>query len=158
MKMKLLIIGLSIFLILVLVIVIVMTKLNKKEISNLKSLRLTYSTGYHMNAFVIYEIELRDGKYIASVKPTDLSEEEAKEYELSKDTIKEIERVLNKYNVTSWDGFSKSDRYVLDGDSFSFSVKYGEDKSISASGYMMWPNNYRDVRSYLDTVIGNLYE
>ena len=111
-----------------------------------------------MYAYTIYDLDYKDGKYIVNIKPTDIPDEEAKEYEISEETVKQIEKKLMEYDVTKWDGFKKSNQYVLDGDSFSFNMKYEEDKSINASGYMMWPDNYREVRSYLDEVLGSLYK
>ncbi|MBP5242600.1 MAG: hypothetical protein J6Z36_02795, partial [Clostridia bacterium] len=39
--------------------------------------------------------------------------------------------VLNKYNVYSWDGFDKTNKNVLDGNSFSFSVNMNNGDDIS---------------------------
>jgi len=40
--------------------------------------------------------------------------------------------------------FDKVDKDVLDGNSFSLSINFGEDKSISAHGYMKYPSGYRE--------------
>lgn len=154
------IISIIIVLILVLIpiLIFVLPLLKEKKIENINHLRFSYSTGYHMNAYVIYEIDLVDGKYIAKIKPTDIEEEKTKEIEISKEKVKELEKELNKYHVSRWDGFNKSDKNVLDGDSFSISIRMNNDNNISASGYMMWPNNYREVKNYLDTTLGSLYE
>ena len=111
-----------------------------------------------MNASVSYEINLIDGKYMLKVKPTDISEEETQEFELSKDKIQEIINKLNEYHVSRWNGFNKSDKYVLDGNSFSLNIRMKNNNTIEASGYMMWPNNYYEVKTYLDTTLGSLYE
>ena len=122
-----------------------------REIKDIKSLHYSYSVGYAMYANYIYEIKCND-KCIIKIKPNGYSEEEAKEYEVSEDKIKEIINVLNKYEVSKWDGYSKSDPNVLDGDSFSFSLYEKDGKSISASGYMMWPEHYRDVKNELKEI------
>lgn len=159
MKTKAIIIGIIILLVIYISVVIFLSFFKKEsKIEKLQSLRFTYSTGYHINAYVIYEINLIDGKYIASIKPTDLDDEEKKEYELSKDEVKEIINKLNEYNVINWNGFRKTNKNVLDGNSFSLYIKYSGDESISASGYMMWPKNYREVCSYLDEKLGGLYK
>ena len=81
-----------------------------------------------------------------------------KEYELSKEEVNTVIKKLNEYKIISWNGFRKTDKYVLDGNSFSMYIIYDGDKTISASGYMMWPNNYRNVRDYLDEKLGGLYK
>ena len=152
----LIICGIVLFIGLLFVLAILLLPKDKK-IENITHLRFTYTTGYHMNASVSYEMDLNDDKYIVKVKPTDIPEEETKEYEISKDKVKEIENKLNEYKVSRWNNFHKSDKYVLDGDSFSMNIRFN-DQDISASGYMMWPTNYREVRSYLDTTLGSLYK
>ena len=154
-----LIIGIIVLVLLfvLLTVLLLIPKIKDKKIENITHLRFTYTTGYHMNASVSYEIDLKDNKYIATIKPTDIPEEETKEYEISKDKVKEIENKLNEYKVSRWNNFRKSDKYVLDGDSFSMNIN-SNDLDISASGYMMWPNNYREVKSYLDTTLGSLYK
>ena len=148
----------GVLLLLILSILLIVLLLSKeKKIENIKHLRFTYTTGYHMNASVSYEIDLIDNKYILKVKPTDIPEEETKEFTLSKEDIKEIENKLNEYHVSRWNNFHKNNKYVLDGDSFSMSIK-SDDNDISASGYMEWPRNYREVRSYLDNKLGSLYK
>lgn len=152
------IIGVLLLIVIALVIVLLLLpKLKEKKIENITHLRFSYSTGYHKNAYAFYEIDLKDNKYILKVKPSDISEEDTKEIELTKEKVKEIENKLNEYHVSRWNGFSKSDKNVLDGDSFSMSIK-SSDQDISANGYMMWPNNYREVRNYLDTELGSLYK
>lgn len=143
---------------LIIVLIVLLPHLHEKKIEKISHLRFSYSTGYHINANVFYEIDLIDGKYILKVKPTDISEEETQEFELSKDKIQEIINKLNEYHVSRWNGFHKSDRNVLDGDSFSLNIRINQDESIEASGYMMWPNNYREVKTYLDTTLGSLYK
>lgn len=150
--------SLIILFFIVLVLLLLLPKLNEKKIENINHLRFTYTTGYHMNASVSYEIDLVDGKYIVKVKPTDVPEEDTQEFELTKDKILEIENTLNEYHVSLWNGFHKSDKYVLDGDSFSMNITYNKENTISASGYMMWPKSYSNIRNYLDTELGRLYK
>ena len=158
MKMKYVLIALAIMVIVVFTALVVI-KLNKKTkpINGLTYMHFTYTTGYHMYAYTIYDIEYKDGKYMASIKPTDVPDEEKKEVELSSEVVTNIEKKLTEYKVSKWDGFNESDHGVLDGNSFSFSLKYENEESISAHGYMRWPDNYRDVRNYLDEVLGSLY-
>ena len=152
-----LIISGVLLLLLILLILVLLLLPKDKKIENVTHLRFSYTTGYHMNASASYEIDLIDDKYILKVKPTDIPEEETKEYILSKEKVLEIENKLNEYHVSRWNNFHKNNQYVLDGDSFSINIK-SNDLEISASGYMMWPNNYREVRSYLDTTLGSLYK
>ena len=130
-------------------------QIQAKEIKSIKSLHYSYSVGYAMYAYYSYDIECNDNCTI-KIKPNGYPDEEAKTYDLDKVTIEKIIGVLNKYEVSKWDGFSKSDQNVLDGDSFSFSLHTNEGDSISASGYMMWPEHYRDTREELTKIFNSL--
>lgn len=127
-----------------------------QEIKEISSLDFSYDKGYAVNANISYRIRKEDDKYIATIKLYGVPEEEAKKVVISDEKINEIENILNKYKVIKWDGFKKSDSGVLDGDSFSFSLNYEDEKSIYAHGYMKWPENYREVRDELDKVFEGL--
>ena len=109
-----------------------------------------------MNAYTRYEINKKDGKYIATIKQYGKSDEEAQKVEVSENKVKELESILNKYNVIKWNGFNQNDKNVLDGDSFSLSIHMEDDKDISASGYMKWPDNYKNVREELNSFFEDL--
>ncbi len=125
---------------------------------NIKSLHFSYSNGYMMNAYITYDIYMENDKYYAKIKPYGIPEEETQIVKLSKDKVKKLEDVLNEYKVYKWNNFHESDKYVLDGDSFSFSMSTLDGKSISASGYMRWPKNYGEVEKAFDEILGPLYE
>ena len=131
--MKKIIIPFIIILVIILVIFFVFGVKKKVIIKDLKHLHLSFSNGYAMYAYTIYDAA---AEFFAN----------------------EVINILNKYNVTSWDGFNKSDRNVLDGDSFSFSLRYDEDKEVDAHGYMRYPNNYRDVKQELIDIFTNYYK
>lgn len=123
--------------------------------SNTISFNFFYTKGYAFNADIRYEYELKDGKYYASIKPYEVSEEDKTTKEVDKEFIIKVEEILNKYEVYKWNGFNKSDNDVLDGDSFSLSVST-EEETISASGYMSYPDNYLKVKNELDILFEEL--
>lgn len=127
---------------------------NKKEVEiiDLKYMHLGYSTGTMVNSNVRYNLELKDGKYMAEIKPNSMADEDTMTVEMKKEDVQKIKDILKKYHVGRWNGFNKSDQNVLDGDSFSFSIRFVDDTSISASGYMMWPNNYGEVEKALTEI------
>lgn len=121
-----------------------------KEISDLKSLRFYYTRGYAMNSDVSYELSCND-KCTLKYKPYGVPLEDTKFVEIEYSDVRRILAILNQYNVASWDGFSSSDKDVLDGDSFNFYVTTSND-GISASGYMKYPKHYKEVRDGLENI------
>lgn len=138
--------------------VILLFGTKKKEITSIKSMHLSYSNGWSAYSYTRYDLEKRDDGYYVEIKPYGYSDDEMQEVKLSKKDINKIIEVLNKYNVVKWNGFHKSDQGVLDGDSFSFSLHTEDDIDVSASGYMRWPDNYRNVRDELGEIFNPLYE
>ena len=125
--------------------------------SNIKSFYISYSNGYMMNAYTRYQLALESDKYIAKIKPYGVAEEDILEIEVEKELMENISEVLKKYEVNKWNGFNKTDKGVLDGDSFSFSVTLINDQSIEASGYMRWPEHYRDVVNEISPLFMSIY-
>lgn len=157
MKMKYVVIILVVLLILGLLIFILCNKKEKEKIESISSLSFFYTNGYAINTDTRYEIDCKD-KCIAIIKQYGKSEEETVEVEIDSNTMNKIIDLLNKYDVIKWDGFSKSDHGVLDGDSFSMHFTYNDEKRVSASGYMMWPKNYREVEDGLNEIFNSLME
>ena len=151
---------LIILIIVIVISLIVVLKKRKIELTkdNIKYIHFSYSTGNMIYSNVQYKIEYKDYKYIATIKPNGISEEEAKKIEIDENTIEKVINVLNKYKIYHWNNFNKSDKHVLDGNSFSFSLTTKDNKTIDASGYMMWPSNYRNVRDELDEIFNELYK
>ena len=144
--------------VLVVVGVILMFTYKTKELESIKVMHFSYSSGYSAYSYTRYEIQKKDDGYYLDIKPYGVPEEEIQTVKVEKRTIKKILKVLNEYKVIKWDGFNKSNKYVLDGDSFPFNLITEDGINISASGYMRWPENYKEVRSELYEILNPLYE
>lgn len=155
---KIMLIILILLIIVIGVIAFIVYKTKSVKITNIKTFHFFYSVGYHYEASFIYNIDKVDGKYEATIKKEGVTLEEAKKVMITKKDLKKIEEVLKKYEVNKWNGFKKSDKFVLDGDSFSLYVVFENDTEIDASGYMMYPKNYSNVRGELDKIFNEFYE
>ena len=126
--------------------------IEERGIADIRELSFRYTVGSYANADVRYELELRDGVYYARVKLEGESYDDTSAVPVGDDAADEIAELLNTYDVILWDGFNKSERGVLDGDRFTFSVYYGDGDGISASGYMNFPEYYEEVCEGLDEI------
>ena len=70
-----------------------------------------------------------------------------------------IAEIIEDCDLASWDGFNKHDSNVLDGYSFDLLIEY-QDHSITAHGYMVFPNGYDDAHAalslYLEDLVNSL--
>jgi hypothetical protein len=117
---------------------------SKKEINSIKLIEYGYGDGRTIYGHTSYTLKC-DDKCILTTKYDGFPDEEVFVVEIDKNDIDKIIKLFQDNNVASWDGFSKSDKNVLDGTSFSFRVETKDNQKISASGYMKWPKNYREV-------------
>ena len=125
-----------------------------KKITNINKFELSYSKGHAIEANTIYTIDCTDS-CVATIKHTGNSE--VKAVEINEDIVRVVEDLLNDYKVGSWDGFNKSNKHVLDGNSFHMYITTEKDH-ISASGYESWPKNYKIVRDKLDSIFSDIEE
>lgn len=133
--------------------------IKKVEVGELTSLYLSYSNGYMMNANIRYDFKLdkETNKYMVEIKPYLVDDEDKLVIEVDESFKDKLKEIIVKYDVSKWDGYNESDQNVLDGDSFSFGAWFQDGTSIHASGYMMWPRNYSNVRDELDTLFMEIY-
>ncbi len=125
---------------------------------DLKTFHFSFSTGNAMNASVSYDLKYEDGVYTASVKPSGVPEEEASVRTVDEAFVQELEKFLQEYHTERWNGFHKSNKHVLDGNSFSFFYRTKDGKGCEASGYMKWPKNYSEVKNGIGSISGKLLQ
>ena len=126
-------------------------------VTDIKSFHFSYQVGNYMNGSVSYELKLQeDGSYLATVKPNQVAPEQADTYVADKAFADELAAFLRQHKVQRWNGFQKSNKHVLDGNGFSFSLWTTEGKSISASGYMRWPRGYDEVKAGIEAIFAKL--
>lgn len=126
-----------------------------KQITEIKHFSFDYSQGYAINSYTRYKLDC-DTICIVDIKPYGISEEENTVVEVDDTFVNNLIEIINKYKVIKWNGFNRVAKDVLDGDSFSFNLHAQDDISITASGYMMWPDNYREVCDEIDNLFNNL--
>ena len=120
------------------------------KISEIDHFDFGYQVGNYMNGTVKYEIKYEEDKWYAYIKPNEVAEESATKIEIKEDKVKELENILKEYKIGKWNGFQKSDKHVLDGHSFHLYVWFKDKTSIHASGYEMYPSNYKEFRNKMD--------
>ena len=144
----------------ILLIIILQPKKEEEEhyegkINSITHFSFYYSQGYAANSDIRYYIDCED-TCIAKIKPYGIDDEDIKEIEVDNAFIKKVVTVLNKYEVIKWNGFNKYAKDVLDGDSFSLILDANDNIYIQASGYMLWPDNYKEVREELNNLFNSL--
>lgn len=126
-------------------------------IYQINKLEYFYTSGYGINEDVSYTIDCEDD-CILIYKEYGKDEKDAITIKLTNKDMDKFENMLNKYHVLSWRGFSKNNKNVLDGDSFSFRLRYNDDEKLSASGYMMYPEHYKEFKTHFEDYVLEIKE
>ena len=107
----------------------------------------------------LYERMDKGGPVLVLSRAVGYSPDSRKEAVLDAAQLAELEALLDKNGVRSWDGFKGRPRMdVLDGEGFSLSVSFRDGAEIHASGENKFPAGYRsfrhDLRLFADAVLG----
>ena len=127
----------------------------KKEINSIKSIEYGYGDGRTIYGHTKYSLKCGD-KCILTTKYDGFPDDEVFVVEVNDKDIDKLLKIFQDNDVASWDGFDKSDSYVLDGTSFSFRVETRDNQKIYASGYMKWPKNFRKVIGEMVSIFDTL--
>ncbi|MBQ2581234.1 MAG: hypothetical protein II574_06370, partial [Ruminococcus sp.] len=114
--------------------------------------------GTYMGAGFDYDYRFADGKHSITVRLDGVVEEDALTIDVDEEFAQKLMAVIDEYNLRKWDGYSKSDKNVLDGSSFGFSARFDDGASIYASGYECYPKGYAEVSGALGGLFVPLYE
>ncbi len=68
--------------------------------------------------------------------------------EIDETVIDQLVGIIEEENIFAWDGFDRHNKDVRDGFSFSLRVEF-ENKKIKASGYMEYPENFKESHERL---------
>ena len=131
--------------------------LNKPvEVDDISYFSFTYTTGYDVNAYVAYTVECSSEKCTARVKLNGAEEDEAVIKDVDQEFLDKIKEIIVENHVEKWNGFNKSNKRIMDGNSFTLKVIMKNNQKIDAYGYMKWPNNYGTVSEQFDGLFGSL--
>lgn len=126
-----------------------------KKITDIRSFEYYYTMGYSINSDVRYIVDCGT-ICTARIKPYGISDDDIKTINVDESFMKSLINIMNKNEVVKWDGFDRVAKDVLDGDSFSFKLNTKDDIKVNASGYMLWPDNYRNVKEEIDNLFNTL--
>ena len=108
----------------------------------------------------LYERMDKGGPVLVLSRAVGYSPDIRREAVLDAAQLAELEALLDKNGVLSWDGFKGRPRMdVLDGEGFSLTVTFRNGATIIASGENKFPADYRsfrhDLRLFADAVLGS---
>ncbi len=129
------------------------------SMSSVVSFEFGASGGSYMNSGVTFTAKKQeDGSVSVRVRLDGVPDEEADEFLTDTSFLQELDRMIEKYNVKKWNGFTRSNRMVMDGHGFRLSIKMDNGERLYATGYMAWPENYDEFSSEVGSLFMSLYE
>lgn len=70
--------------------------------------------------------------------------------------LDQLTQLYQDCHLAAWDGFDKTNEFVLDGDGFSLSITFRDGKSLSAYGSNSTPNGYKDFCEKMEALFSPL--
>ena len=131
---------------------------DKVEIGEIQYFTFVTREGSERYSHARYALRTEAGGYVVEIKPAGVPDEEVQIYSVEADFVRQLEQLLRKGGVESWNGFDKSSKTARDGSSFDLTVIMADESLIEAGGYMKWPKNYEVVRDGLDALFGGLMQ
>ena len=104
-----------------------------------------------------YKVQIADGKATISIEDMRHSDYGEMVDTVGEDFIQALENLCSKHHVKRYNGFKGHDRHVCDGAGFSLSIRYGDGKSVEASGMNDFPWGYKDFYADLHSLFEPYY-
>lgn len=117
--------------------------------SGIKSFEYSYNGSIGGNNYS-YKVKTEDGKCVLTYYSMVHHDYGDMVMEIPSDFYAKLNELYLSHRLKRWDGFHKSNRFVLDGDGFSLYMTFMDKKSLSASGTNSFPRGYGDFKSDMD--------
>lgn len=98
-----------------------------------------------------YQITMDENGYHVSIN-------EEPEQPLSTEVADALTQVIDTYDMASWDGFSESRRFVLDGESFWLDFTLTDGTRMHARGENVFPEHYFDAMGAMWNILSRIAE
>ncbi|MBO4325922.1 MAG: zinc ribbon domain-containing protein [Clostridia bacterium] len=120
----------------------ILEKLRETEKAERK-FSMTSSGGMMVNDGYAYSARSTPEGVVIRIRTQGVSNADALEFITDESFYDKLYEIMEKYNISSWDGFHGENPGVCDGYSFSLSAFLRDGSHVSAGGYMNWPQGYR---------------
>ena len=75
---------------------------------------------------------------------------------MNEEAVQALMEVIETYEVSSWDGFSKANENVLDGEGFSLEIGFTDGTCVKADGDNAFPDHYVDAMGEIWNILGSV--
>lgn len=99
-------------------------------------------SGMSTEEIYTYSVRKDGGRYLADF---DLfCQFEFHDVPLEDEDAAALKTLMDEYSLREWNGFAKSNSFVLDGESFGLSAAFADGKTLQASGNNAFPRGYHE--------------
>ncbi|MBR3494322.1 MAG: hypothetical protein IKH38_02750 [Clostridia bacterium] len=74
------------------------------------------------------------------------------------ETLVALEEIVERFEMRSWDGFDRSNPYVMDGEMFRLDIVFADGTEVHATGDNAFPQHYREAVAAITTLLQDLPE
>ena len=99
-----------------------------------------------------YDVKVKDGIVTLAYESMEYYDYGEMTCELPAEFPVQLEGLYTTYRLAEWDGFSKYDTWVMDGDGFSLHISFADKAYMSASGSNVYPKGYGAAAQAIDAL------
>lgn len=113
-----------------------------------ENLQVTLTPVRKISTFFIYrngEIYYDTYRITMETEGYSISVSDGQEKPFAPEDADALLKVIEKYDVASWDGFAGSRKYVLDGEGFWLNIRFTDGTGVEARGDNAFPEHYFDA-------------
>jgi len=126
--------------------------MKKKEISSFEYFH-NGSISYDGYNYTFYRDE--EGVYLTSEMNCGW---EKLDIALDEEVMEQLESIVFEHRMQNWDGFSKTNKHVMDGEGFSLEIKFTDGTIVSAHGSNAFPEGYGEAVDEFNGIFWNLVD
>ena len=115
-------------------------------------------TGRVLSTFSVYRYgEIRYDSYniFLDEEGYHISVNDEESVPMNDEAVQALMEVIETYDVSSWDGFSKANENVLDGEGFSLEIGFTDGTCVKADGDNAFPDHYVDAMGEIWNILGS---
>ncbi len=103
-----------------------------------------------------YSVTTEDGKHFLVYESMLYPDYGELTKEVDEAFLDQLTQLYKDCHLAAWDGFDKTNEYVLDGDGFSLSITFRDGQSLSAHGSNSTPKGYNEFREKIEALFSPL--
>ena len=127
----------------------------RNNTSGISAFRFGYDGSIGGNNYT-YVVSQKDESVVFSYNSMEYPDLEHTEMTVDKSVLDRLNELYVNFRLAEWDGYSKYNTEICDGDGFSLRIKFNDGASVAASGTNAFPRRYGEFFAAMSSILDPL--